>query len=82
MIGFKKSIDDIALEVSNSAYIEASMKFQNLQHNGSSIMIHGNVLLSQDALCRVIASAVSVGIEEALNNIYTNDDFEKDLGLR
>lgn len=33
-------------------------------------------------LVDLIAKAVEEGVRETLNNVYTDDDFEKDVGLK
>ena len=58
-----------ALRVMNS---HSSMGYNNYNQSPNSIM---------GQLTNLIALAVQAGVEEALKGIYTNEEFEQDIGL-
>jgi hypothetical protein len=73
----KKSKEEIAA----SAY-RAAMSAM-LHHKGVSGfgMNYGNSSIT-DMLTDLIAKAIEAGVSDVLQNIYTNEEFEKDVGLK
>jgi hypothetical protein len=85
MIGLKNNVDKISDEALNSAYAEAISKFFSVQNDYGNITMgtngNNNVILTRESLCRLISSAVSAGIRTTLENLYTHEDFENDIGI-
>lgn len=74
----KKSRKEIAEEANMAAQEEAATILNSIKYNH----VHqspGSVL---DQITFAIGRAVGAGIEVALKNIYTDEEFERDIGLR
>jgi hypothetical protein len=75
----KKNLHIILDEIQNDAYCAAKNKFDAMcgyNSNGSP------AILNSDALSRMIADAVRSGVETLVENQYTDEDFESDIGLK
>lgn len=68
-----KSKEDIAWAAHDAA-LRAIKNHAAVGYNQSSNSVMGQ-------LTELIALAVQAGIAEALNGIYSNEEFEKDIGL-
>jgi hypothetical protein len=67
-----KPKEDLILAARNAAY-EAMKTDQRLSWNSSPVM---------DSLISMVSIGIEIGLREVLNNIYTDDDFEKDLTIK
>lgn len=69
-----KTKDQIAFDAYYAA-MEAIKKHQSVGHNS----LDPYSIMGQ--LTELIALAVQAGVAETLKNLYTNEEFEKDIGL-
>jgi hypothetical protein len=68
-----KSKEEIAWAARDAA-IRAIKSHASVGYNQNSTSVMGQ-------LTELIALAVQAGVAEVLNNLYTNEEFEKDIGL-
>lgn len=64
-------------QIAANAYEAALRTMRN--HPSIGYAMSSNSVMGQ--MAELIAIAVQAGVTEALNGIYTNEEFEKDIGL-
>ncbi len=74
----KKSLDDVIYDIEEEVKFEVTQAFKapSPEYYGQEVNISIN-----DLIAKAITKGVTVGIRKLIENQYTDEDFENDMGI-
>lgn len=89
MARFKKRKGEIVLDAKAAAERAFIRQFEDLKSksryggyvNKDDICKHDNLSIQENLMLKAISSAIEAAVEEIVESIYTDDEFERDIGL-